>query len=139
MRFETEFVVNRPRAEVALDLDDDGTFASLFPGTEVRTLGSRVRETRTLFQALGVSRDIRFVFETLPDGNVHFEKVCDGKVWRSLEGEIRLESQGSARTRIRLQMEGHTRWLVPEITIQLPLRQQLDRMTASLRAHLAQA
>ena len=76
------------------------------------------------------------MFETLPEGNLRFEKICDGDVWRSLRGEIALERSGQARTRVMLRLEGKTRALVPELTIRLPLREQVDQMTESLRTRL---
>ncbi len=136
MTFEKEFVVGRPREEVVADLDDDRTFAAFFPDTRVTRKSEHVRETSTPFRALGQSRDIRFVFETLPDGNVRFEKVCDGNVWRSLEGEVRLEGRPQGRTRVVLRMDGRTRTFVPEMTIRGPMRDQVEQMTRALRSRL---
>ena len=133
MQFEKEFVVDRDRKTVAADLDDDRTFSALFPETRVSRRGERVRETCTPFRALGQSREVRFVFETLPNGNVRFAKICDGNVWRSLEGEIRLEEQDAARTRVVLRMDGRTRAFVPEITIRGPMRDQIEQMATALR------
>ena len=82
MRFEKDFVIARSRDEVAADLSDDATFSSLFPDTRVVSLGPGVRETQTPFSALGQARHIRFVFKTRPDGNLRFNKVCDGNVWQ---------------------------------------------------------
>ena len=136
MKFEKEFVVDRPREDVVAALDDDRTFAAFFPDTQVTRKSERVRETSTPFQALGQSRDIRFVFETLPDGNVRFEKICDGNVWRSLEGEVRLEPHAQGRTRVLLRMDGRTRTLVPEIVIRSPMREQIEQMSRALRTRL---
>ncbi len=136
MKFEKEFVIGRPRADVVADLHDDQTFAAFFPNTRVTRKSERVRETYTPFRALGQSRDIRFVFETLPDGNVRFEKICDGNVWRSLEGEVRLEERDQGRTRVVLRMDGRTRTFVPEMTIRGPMREQIEQMTRALRTRL---
>ena len=136
MKVEKEFVVGRPLKDVARDLDDDRTFAALFPETRVTKKAEHVRETFTPFRALGQSREIRFVFETLPGGNVRFDKNCDGNVWRSLKGEVRLEEQDPARTRVVLCMEGRTRRFVPEITIGIPMREQIDQMARALRTRL---
>ena len=136
MKFEKEFVVGRPRADVVADLHDDQTFAAFFPNTRVTRKSERVRETCTPFRALGQSRDIRFVFETLPDGNVRFEKICDGNVWRSLEGEVKLEERDKRRTRVVLRMDGRTRTFVPEMTIRGPMRAQIEQMTRALRTRL---
>ena len=136
MTFEKEFVVDRPRDEVVVDLDDNRTFAAFFPDTTVTRKSERVRETSTPFRALGQSRAIRFVFETLPDGNVRFEKICDGNVWRSLEGEVKLEGRPQGDTRVVLRMHGRTRTFVPEMTIRGPMRDQIEQMTSALRARL---
>ena len=136
MKFEKEFAVGRPRNDVARDLDDDRTFETLFPDTRVTQKSERRRETSTPFRTLGQSREIRFVFETLPDGNIRFEKICDGNVWRSLKGEVRLEEQDAAHTRVVLWMEGRTRRFVPEITIGLPMREQIEQMARALRTRL---
>ena len=136
MTFEKEFVVDRPRKQVVADLNDDRTFAAFFPDTRLTRKSECVRETSTPFRALGQSRDIRFVFETLPDGNVRFEKICDGNVWRSLEGEVKLEERDKERTRVVLRMDGRTRTFVPEMTIRGPMREQIEQMTRALRTRL---
>ena len=136
MTFEKEFVVDRPREEVVADLDDDRTFAAFFPDTRVTRKSERMRETSTPFRALGQSRDIRFVFATIPDGNVRFAKICDGNVWRSLEGEVRLEEKGAENTQIWLRMVGRTRTFIPELTIRSPMRDQIGQMARALRKRL---
>ena len=136
MRFEKEFVIGRPRDEVVADLDDDATFGSLFPDTRVVSLGPGVHETRTPFTALGQTRDIRFVFETRPDGNLRFHKICDGNVWRSLDGEISLDAKDARTTRVVLRMDGRTRAFVPEFTIRGPMRDQIEQMARALRKRL---
>ncbi len=136
MKLEQTFTVPCPRAEIADRLDDDETFAALFPDTVVERTGERVRETCTPLRALGQEREIRFVFETLPGGDVRFAKICDGNVWRSLEGEVVLEAKDDATTRVRLRMDGRTRAWVPEITIRGPLREQIEQMARGLRARL---
>ena len=135
MKLEKEFVLARRREELVGAFDDDAIYESLFPDTRVTSGGQGVRETRTPYAALGQSRELRLLFRTLPDGNVSFEKICDGNVWRSLEGELRLEPRGD-RTRVVLRMEGRTRALVPELAIRGPLRQQLEQMAESLRKQL---
>ena len=72
---------------------------------------------------------------TLPDGSLRFEKVCDGNVWRFLEGKIELEDDAGTTT-VRISMEGQTRSFVPEITIRVPMREQIDQMAKALRAQL---
>jgi hypothetical protein len=66
---------------------------------------------------------------------VRFEKVCDGRVWRQLAGRVSFEGRG-ARTRVRIEMEGRTRPLVPELVIRGPLRDQIEKMASALRERL---
>ena len=136
MKLQKEFIVARPRAKVVADLDDDRTLAKLFPDTRVEHTVDGARETLTPYTTLGQNREIRFVFQTLPDGNLHFEKVCDGNVWRSLRGDLRLEAIDERMTRVVLSMDGQTRAFVPEITIRVPMREQIDQMAKALRAQL---
>ena len=109
MKIDEEFVVGRGRSDVVRSLDRDDTFAALFPDTTVHSLGAHERETHTPYPGPGRARDIRFVFRTREDGNVRFEKICDGNIWRSLEGEVRAEVVDERMTRIVLSMEGRTR------------------------------
>jgi carbon monoxide dehydrogenase subunit G len=136
MKIEKEFVVGRGSGDVAMILNQDETFAQLFPDTHVERIGPNERETRTRYPGLDRNRDIRFVFRTLPTGELHFEKVCDGNVWRSLEGQVRIEIVDENMTRIVLSMEGRTRAYVPEMTIRMPMREQIDQMAKTLRAAL---
>lgn len=136
MHLEKEFSVARPRDEIARALDSDETIAALIPNTRVTSRGDGVRETLTRVSLAGAQRELRFVFETRPDGNLRFSKICDGRIWRSLEGEIRFEDQGNARTRVRLSLDGRTRALVPELAISAPMRSQLDEMAEALRKRI---
>jgi carbon monoxide dehydrogenase subunit G len=136
MHLEKEFSVSRSRGDVARALDSDETIAALIPNTRVTSKGGGVRETLTRVSVAGVQRELRFVFESRPDGNVRFSKVCDGRIWRSLEGEIRFEDQGGARTRVCLSMDGRTRSLIPELAISGPMRSQLDEMVEALRKRI---
>jgi hypothetical protein len=133
VRLEKEFVVPRARAAVAQVFDQDETYASLFPDTRLTSSKGGTRETSTSYSALGQSREIRFVFRTQSDGNVRFEKVCDGNVWRSLDGEVVLSPAGADRTKVLLRMEGRTRAFVPELAIRGPMREQLEQMAQALR------
>jgi hypothetical protein len=136
MRFEKEFVVARPQKELAGELRTDRTIAALFPDTTIEHRPDGTRETRTPYSGFGGSRDIRFVFEPLDEGGMRFSKICDGNVWRSLEGQIELEAVDPGMTRVVLEMEGRTRAFVPEITIRVPMREQIEQMARSLRAVL---
>jgi carbon monoxide dehydrogenase subunit G len=136
MHLEREFSIARPLAEVARALDSDDTIAALIPNTRITAAGAGRRETLTQVSVGGVQRELRFVFESRPDGSVRFSKICDGRIWRSLEGEIRFEPQGESRTRVRLSMDGRTRALVPELAISGPMRGQLDEMVEALRKRI---
>ncbi|MCE2391890.1 MAG: hypothetical protein J4G09_10475 [Proteobacteria bacterium] len=137
MHLEREFSVPAPRDAVARALDRDSTFEGLFPDTRVSNRGGGVRETVTRVALAGSSRDLRFVFEVDPLGNVHFRKICDGRIWRSLDGEIRLDALGDSSTRVTVCMDGKSRALVPERALSGPLRSQLDEMVESLRKRVA--
>ena len=136
MKLRKEFAVGRPRADVATALDSDELVEKLFPGTQIEHPAQGVRETRTPYSALGQSREIRFLFQTLPDGNMRFEKICDGNVWRFLEGLIQLEEVDEHMTTVAIAMEGQTRAFVPELTIRAPMRQQIEEMAHTLRSEL---
>ncbi len=135
MHFESDFTVPRSRVEVATLLDDDETITSLLPGTTIVPRDDGTRETRTP-SPLGQLRDIRFIFHRVEDGGLRFEKICDGNIWRSLDGQVRLEDVRTNITRVQLQMDGRTRALVPEFTIRGPMRGQIEQMTKALRARL---
>jgi hypothetical protein len=137
VHIEKAFAVALPRDSVIRQLDSDATLQALFPDTRVTSRQGGVRETCTRVSLPGVSREVRFVFETRPDGNVRFRKICDGHVWRALDGEIRLEALDAARTRVVVSMQGRTRALIPELAISGQLRSQLDKMVESLRDRMA--
>lgn len=139
MKLSTEFTVARPRKTVAARLDDDATFVALLPETRIVSNRGGTRETRTSLAAFGQSREVRFRFHTRPDGNVSFEKICDGNVWRSFEGEVTLERVDRRTTRVVLTAEGRTRALIPEITIRAPMREQFERMAQALAERLEDA
>ncbi len=134
MRVEKKVEVARPREEVLEELWRDETLTGLFPDaeTEIVERAADRKTTRTRYRALGRDGVATFHFDRLPDGNLAFEKVCDGKVWRELYGEVTVEERGG-RTRIHLTMEGRTRPLVPELAIRGPLKEQLEEMARALR------
>ena len=136
MKLQKEFVVGRPRSEVAAHFESDEALEQLMPGTRIERRADGVRETRTPYSTLGQTREIRFLFQSLPDGGLRFEKVCDGNVWRSLDGAIRLDEVDEHMTTVRISMDGQTRAFVPELTIRAPMRQQIEQMAKALRAEL---
>jgi hypothetical protein len=140
MRLTRDFEVARARADAAAVLADERTIVSLFDGakTEVVKREGAKLTTHSTFRALGRDSDATFHFTFAPDGNVRFEKVCDGNVWKKLEGRITFEERG-ARTRVRFELDGATKAFVPEFTIKLPLEQQIDGMARVLRTKLEKA
>ena len=136
VKFENEFVVRRGKADIAAVLASDETVTQLFPNTEIVSNQGGARETKTRVSALGTESIVRFVFKAAADGGLTFSKICDGKVWRSLEGAIRLSPVNDSTTRVQLEMEGSTRALVPEFTIRTPMKDQLQQMTRALRERL---
>jgi carbon monoxide dehydrogenase subunit G len=140
MRLSKDFEVSRPRAEAAAVLADERTLIELFEGarTEIVKRDGNKLTTHSTFRALGRDSDATFHFTFAGDGNVRFEKVCDGRIWKKLEGKISFEQRG-ARTRVRFEMEGATKGFVPEFTIRLPLEQQLDGMARALRTRIERA
>jgi len=137
MRLTKEFEVARPRADAAAVLADERTITGLFPDAKteiVKREGAKLT-THSKFRALGHDSDATFHFTFGVDGNVRFEKVCDGRIWKKLEGKITFEERG-ARTRVRFELDGATKGLVPEFTIKLPLEQQLEGMTRALRTRI---
>jgi carbon monoxide dehydrogenase subunit G len=140
MRLSKDFEVARPRAEAAAVLADERTLIELFEGakTEIVKRDGNKLTTHSTFRALGRDSDATFHFTFANDGNVRFEKVCDGRIWKKLEGKISFEQRG-AKTRVRFEMEGATKGFVPEFTIKLPLEQQLDGMARALRTKIERA
>lgn len=137
MHIEKQFDVKRPRDEAVQVLADDDTLLSLFPDTETEIVErtGRRRTTRSKYRALGREGIATFHFEHEPDGNVRFEKVCDGRVWKELRGHVTFEPRGQG-TRVRIEMDGRTRALVPEFTIRGPMQEQIEQMATALRERL---
>jgi carbon monoxide dehydrogenase subunit G len=137
MRLEKQFDVRCDR-DTAVDLlAQDETLVELFPDSETEVVASTAdrKTTRTRYRALGREGTATFHFDYLLDGNVRFEKVCDGKVWKELRGEVMFEERGQ-KTRVRIAMEGRTKGFVPEFTIKGPMQEQLDAMARALRERL---
>jgi hypothetical protein len=135
---EKEFDVDRPRSEAAALLADDAVLCELFPDTVTEIVdreGSR-KTIQSHYTALGREGTATFHFDYQPDGDVRFEKVCDGRVWRELHGSVTLIER-TAKTRVRVELEGRTKALVPEFTIRGPMQAQLDQMAQALRRRLA--
>jgi len=138
VRMEKEFDVDRPRAEAAALLADDEMLCALFPDTQTEIVG-REGSRKTIeshYTALGREGVATFHFDFAPDGGVRFEKVCDGRVWKELRGAVTLSDRRQG-TRVRIELEGRTKALVPEFTIRGPMQDQLDQMARALKRRLA--
>lgn len=140
MHLEKEFdVVRDPEAAYRCVARDD-TLLTLFPETRTEIVDSQ-GERRTLrshYTALGQPGVATFHFTFVPDGEVRFEKVCDGRVWRELKGSVTFRSRGQ-KTRVRIEMDGRTKPLVPEFTIKGAMKDQLEQMAQALRERLREA
>ncbi len=138
MRMEKEFDIDRPRTEAAALLADDAVLCELFPDTETQIVDRRgPRKTiESHYTALGQAGTARFHFDYEPGGDVRFEKVCDGRIWKELHGSVTLVER-KTKTRVRIELEGRTKALVPEFTIRGPMQGQLDQMAQALRRRLA--
>jgi hypothetical protein len=137
VHLEKEFSVKRPRADSARIAAQDETLLGLFPDTRTEIV-ERVGNRRTAcshYTALGRAGTATFHFTFRDDGDVEFEKVCDGNVWRELKGTLRFRPQGD-RTRVQIAMEGRTKALVPEFTIKGAMRDQIEQMADALRRRL---
>ena len=137
MRLERRFQVKKPREKVVALIEQDETLTGLFPDTDTRVV-DRSGDRRTMvsrYRALGREGEATFHFTFQEDGNVRFEKVCDGKVWRRLRGTLSFEERGSM-TRISVELDGKTKTLVPEFTIKGPMEEQIDQMVTALKRRI---
>ena len=137
MHIEREFDVDQKSDDAYRSVARDETLLGLFPETRteiVESEGDR-RTLRSHYTALGQQGTATFHFTFGPEGKVRFEKVCDGRVWSELRGCVSFRERGS-RTRVRIEMDGRTKPLVPEFTIKGAMKDQLDQMVGALRERL---
>lgn len=140
MHLEKEFDVGQEPEAAYQCVARDETLLSLFPETRteiVESDGDR-RIVRSHYTALGQEGVATFHFTFVPDAEVRFEKVCDGRVWSELTGSVTFRSRGQ-KTRVRIEMNGRTKSLIPEFTIKGAMKDQLDQMAGALRQQLRQA
>jgi predicted HTH transcriptional regulator len=136
MKLEKTFDVRCARDAAVAAAADEEALLGLFPDAKCEIVSREAgRTVRTHYRALGQDGTATFHFHFEPNGEVRFEKVCDGRVWRQLEGSVSFAARG-ARTRVRIEMEGRTKPFVPELAIRGPLRDQLDKMASALRERL---
>lgn len=137
MQLEKHFDVEASPEQAAAVLGEDETLTGLFPDAETEIIERRADRKTVLsrYRILGREGEATFHFHFGKEGAVTFEKVCDGRVWKLLRGEVRFASRGR-RTRVTLSMEGRTKGLVPEFTIRGPLQEQIEEMAKALRARI---
>ena len=140
MRLEKSFDVRCGRDAAVAALASEQALLGLFPDTRSEIVARDAGRTtvRTHYRALGQEGTATFHFRFAPNGSVRFEKVCDGRVWRQLEGEVTFAARG-ARTRVRIEMEGRTKSLVPEFMIRGPMQEQIEQMASALKKALQAA
>ena len=137
MQVEKNFEVACDRDHAVDVICREETLVALFPEAKseiVSREGDRV-SAQMHYSALGREGVATFHFDYLMDGNVRFEKVCDGNVWKQLRGEVTFEEAGS-RCRVSIEMEGKTKGLVPEFTIRGPMNEQIDQMAEALQRRI---
>jgi len=137
MKMDKRFELGCDRDHAVEIVGQEDTLLSLFPDGDseiVERRGDRVT-ARTHYTALGREGTATFHFDYLMDGNVRFEKVCDGNVWRELRGALDFEEHGD-RCVVTLKLEGSTKSLVPEFTIRGPMKEQIEQMAEALRRRL---
>jgi carbon monoxide dehydrogenase subunit G len=141
MRLVKEFEVRKPRERAVAVVCEDDTIVGLFPGTETEIVATKgdVKTARSRYRALGREGEATFHFRFGKDGGVKFEKVCDGNVWRRLDGTLTFEAAGAGKTLVRIEMEGKTKGLVPEFTIKGPMKDQIEQMADALRERIESA
>ena len=134
MQLAKHLDVKRPREEAAALVAREDTLPALFPQAKTEIIDRREDRTtmRAHYRALGRDGTATFHFDSLPDGGLRFEKVCDGRVWRELEGTVCFETHGGG-TRVRIELNGRTKSLVPEIAIRGAMQEQLEEMAGALR------
>jgi len=112
----------------------DETLLNLFPDatTEIVARDGSRRTTRTHYRSFGREGVATFHFDSLPEGTIEFEKVCDGNIWQELVGKVSLSKHGEG-TRVTLRLNGRTKTLVPELAIRGEMRNQLDQMASALQ------
>ena len=137
MHLEKEFDVPCPPERASEIASRDQTLLELFPDakTEIVKSTGRRKTTRTEYTALGRQGVATFHFDFLDDGDIAFEKVCDGNVWKQLMGKLHFGGRRGG-TRVKIEMEGRTKGLVPEFTIKAPMRDQMEQMARALRQRL---
>jgi len=138
MHLTRSFEVMRTRDDVVELLCSDETLLGLVPDghTEIIESEGDHRTTVTRYRILGAPGVATFHFTFLLDGDVCFEKVCNGNVWKRLEGRVSVEERGHSRCDVQIEVSGWTKSFVPELTIRAPMEYQIHEMTKALEERL---
>lgn len=140
MRVDTHFRVTAGRDACVAVLADDAILGEIFPDGKTKIV-SREEGRKTVVSeiyALGQESTVTFHFDFLNTGDVCFSKVCDGRIWKKLDGSVRIASRGGG-TQVTIEMEGRTKGLVPEFIIKAPFEEQLGKMAKALRTRMEAA
>ena len=140
MHLEKQFDVKQAPDAAYRSVARDETLVTLFPETKTEIVESQgeQRRLRSHYTALGQPGVATFDFSFVPEVEVRFEKVCDGRVWRELTGRVSFRRRGK-KTRVCIEMDGRTKPLVPEFTIRSAMKDQLEQMAGALRERLEDA
>ncbi len=138
MKIERKFSVPTDLEHVHARLADETTLTGLFPEAKTEIIGREPGRitVNSRYKALGREGEAQFHFSWDDAGDLSFEKVCDGNVWKQLRGNI-IATGDAAGTRVRIAMEGKTKTFVPELTIKLPMEMQIDEMVGALKRRLS--
>jgi carbon monoxide dehydrogenase subunit G len=139
VNLKEHFEVTRSRDDVVEVLCRDETLLELLPegDTEIVESEGDRRTTETRYRALGREGVAKFEFTFLMDGGIRFSKVCDGNVWKKLEGLVSVEEIDDESCEVSIELSGKTKTLVPEFTIKAPMEDQIHEMTLALEAKLS--
>jgi hypothetical protein len=140
VHLEKEFDVRQAPDAAYRGVARDEALVTLFPDTKTEIVASEgeQRTLRSHYTALGQPAVATFNFTFVPEGEVRFQKICDGRVWRELTGSVSFRRRGK-KTRVRIEMDGRTKPLVPEFTIRSAMKDQLEQMASALRERLEEA
>ena len=110
-------------------------FRSLYAVTIAGAITSVAGFYGNLQEAAGAARRIFELLDRQPDLR---DPPDPRPLPRPVQGVVRFEGSGD-RTRVRIEMEGRTRTLVPEFTIKGPMQDQLAQMADSLKRRIESA
>ena len=57
-------------------------------------------------------------------------------MWKELSGDVDFVEKSDERTRVRIELHGRTKGLVPEFTIKGAMHDQLEQMSKAPRARI---